>query len=138
MTSNFNDEDTPLDPAVERVRRKVMRLMGISVAIMMIGLMTVIGAIFYKISGSGSKKTVVASDSGHQVVMKQTGEIKSLDVLNSNITGTINLPAGTRLINTEFSNNRILLTIKSEEDETFLWIYDLAANRVFSRITVEN
>jgi hypothetical protein len=138
MTSNFNDEDAPLDPAVERVRRKVMRLMGISVAIMMVGLMAVIGAIFYKISGSGSKKTVVASDSDNQVVMAETGEIKSLDVINSNITGIIKLPTGTRLINTEFSNNRILLTLKSEEDELFLWIYDLAANRVFSRITVEN
>ncbi len=138
MTSNFNDDDAPLDPAVERVRRKVMRLMGISVAIMMIGLMAVIGAIFYKISGSGSKKTVVASEGDHQVVMTETGEIKSLDVINSNITGTIKLPAGARLINTEFSNNRILLTIKSDEDELFLWIYDLAANRVFSRITIEN
>ncbi|MCP4183877.1 MAG: hypothetical protein GY761_11265 [Hyphomicrobiales bacterium] len=138
MNSSFNDEDAPLDPAVEKVRRKVMRLMGISVAIMMIGLMAVIGAIFYKISVSGSKKTVVASEGDHRVVVTETGEIKSIDVINSNITGTIKLPAGARLTNTEFSNNRILLTIKSEENELFLWIYDLAANRVFSRITIEN
>jgi len=138
MNSNFNDEDAPLDPAVERVRRKVMRLMGVSVAIMMVGLMAVIGAIFYKISGSGSKKSVVTNDSDNQVIMTRTGEIKNIDAVNANITGTIKLPEGMRLVNTEFSNDRILLTIRSDEDELFLWIYDLAANRVFSRISVEN
>ena len=136
MNSNI-DEDAPLDPAVERVRRKVMRLMGISVASMMIGLMAVIGAIFYKISRSGSKKSVADSESDNQVVMTRTGEINSVDTINSNITGTIKLPAGTQLIKTEFSDNRILLTIKSDEGELYLWIYDLAANRIFSKITIE-
>ena len=68
MSLNANDDDAPLDPAVERVRRKVMRLMGISVAIMMVGLMAVIGAIFYKISSSGSEKTEITANAKNRHV----------------------------------------------------------------------
>jgi len=52
---NDTDEEQPLDPAMERVRRKMVRLMVISIGIMMVGLMAVLGAIVYKIGGSGEQ-----------------------------------------------------------------------------------
>ncbi|WP_425417242.1 hypothetical protein [Oricola indica] len=48
-----HDEEKPLDPAMERVRRKLARLMVVSIGIMLIGLMAVLGAVVYK-SGAGS------------------------------------------------------------------------------------
>lgn len=49
-----NGEDQkPLDPAMERVRRKLARLLAISIGTLLVGLMAVLGAIVYKSGGSG-------------------------------------------------------------------------------------
>lgn len=138
MNSKINDEDAPLDPAVEKVRRKVMRLMGISIAIMMVGLMAVIGAIFYKISGSGSKKTATEVVGDSKVGMLPSGEIRNIDAMGAVIAGNINLPDGSRVEKADLNNGQILLMIKSGEGELSLWIYDLAANRVFAKIAINN
>lgn len=138
MNSKINDEDAPLDPAVEKVRRKVMRLMGISIAIMMVGLMAVIGAIFYKISGSGSKKTTTEVVDDSKVAMLPSGEIRNIDAMGANIAGNINLPDGSKVVKADLNNGQILLMIKSGEGELSLWIYDLAAKRVFAKIAINN
>lgn len=130
-----NGEDAPLDPAVERVRRKMMRLMGISVAIMMIGLMAVIGAIFYKISQSGDEKseTVVAEEqsASKNMVLQSMGIDSSV-----NFTGDVALPAGTSILKTEMNSGQILMTIGDSSGPKHLWIYDLRTNRVFSKISI--
>lgn len=41
-------EERPLDPELEKVRRKMMRLLVVSIGIMMIGLMAVLAAVVYK------------------------------------------------------------------------------------------
>ncbi len=138
MNSNFNDEDAPLDPAVEKVRRKVMRLMGISIAIMMVGLMAVIGAIFYKISGSGGKKATTEVTADSKVVMLPSGEIRNIDAIGANIAGNINLPDGSTVVKADFDNGQIMLMIKAGEGDLSLWVYDLAAKRVFAKIVVNN
>ncbi len=138
MNSNFDDEDAPLDPAVEKVRRKVMRLMGISIAIMMVGLMAVIGAIFYKISGAGDKKITTEAEANSKIVMLPSGEIKNVEAIGANIVGDVNLPKGSSLVKADYADGRILLMIKSGEGDLSLWVYDLAANRVFAKIAINN
>ncbi|MEM0908294.1 MAG: hypothetical protein AAGJ94_13075 [Pseudomonadota bacterium] len=44
------DEEDELDPAMERVRRKLARLLFVSTGIMVIGLGAVIAGIFYRVS----------------------------------------------------------------------------------------
>ncbi len=138
MNSKFNDEDAPLDPAVEKVRRKVMRLMGISIAIMMVGLMAVIGAIFYKISNSGGKKTTNEAEGNGKVVMLPSGEIRNIDAKGADIAANIDLPDGSTVVKVDFDNGRILLMIRLEGGNHSLWVYDLAANRVFAKIAINN
>jgi len=120
MNSNPDSEEAPLDPAVERVRRKMMRLMGISVAIMMTGLMAVIGAIFYKISGSGDQPSAISGTT-------------DADVTN----GEIDLPSGSTIVKAELSGGQILLTLKTANEEIALWVYDMATNRVTARIAIK-
>jgi hypothetical protein len=51
MTKSATDDDqdeTPLDPAMENLRRKMVRLQIVSVAIMVVSLMAVFGAVVYK------------------------------------------------------------------------------------------
>ena len=53
--SKINEDDLdekPLDPEMEKVRRKMVRLLAVSIGIMFIGLMTVLGAIVYKFTSS--------------------------------------------------------------------------------------
>ena len=46
-----NDVDEkPLDPEVEKVRRKMVRLLAVSIGIMFIGVMAVLGAIVYRLA----------------------------------------------------------------------------------------
>ena len=50
--TKVNDDDLdekPLDPEMEKVRRKMVRLLAVSIGVMFIGLMAVLGAIVYKI-----------------------------------------------------------------------------------------
>jgi len=122
MNTGTNDEDAPLDPAVERVRRKMMRLMGISVAIMMVGLMAVIGAIFYKIYGSDEEN------------IAQTPAVEQKADGGSN--GNIDLPAGSKIVKAELSGGQILLTIEKREGGIAIWVYDMAGNQVTARIAV--
>lgn len=63
MTSSEDDE--PLDPAVERIRRKLARLLFVSFGVMLVGFAAVVIAIFYRIaqdSASPAAATPVALD----------------------------------------------------------------------------
>ena len=44
------DEEGELDPAMERVRRKLVRLLFVSSGIMVLGLAAVVAGIFYRVS----------------------------------------------------------------------------------------
>ncbi|MGL4404866.1 MAG: hypothetical protein ACRCT6_03840 [Notoacmeibacter sp.] len=59
MTEEIED-DKPLDPAIEAVRKRLARLMVVSIGIMMVGLLAVLGAIVYKTTG----RTEVSTGSG--------------------------------------------------------------------------
>lgn len=58
-TPQATEDEAPLDPAVEAVRRRLARLLGVSISIMMIGLLAVLGAIVYRMKDSGG--TVAAN-----------------------------------------------------------------------------
>ena len=78
------DDDKPLDPAMEKVRRKLARLMAVSIGIMLVGLMAVLGAVVYKSAGSG--------------------------VPQGTMEAVIDLPDGFTVSDTAVSDNRILFT----------------------------
>ena len=50
MADVNDDDEAPLDPATERLRRKMVRLLAVAVATMLIGVMAVLGAVVYKIN----------------------------------------------------------------------------------------
>jgi hypothetical protein len=57
MNSEPDDDqdEKPLDPAMEKVRRKMVRLLIVSVAIMVVSLMAVFGAVVYKTTRPSTK-----------------------------------------------------------------------------------
>ena len=53
-------DEAPLDPAVERVHRKLRRLLVVSGLIMVLGFVAVFATIIYRVAGSGSGAQVEA------------------------------------------------------------------------------
>ena len=54
MSSPEVEEEEPLDPAVERVRRKLVRLLMVSSGVMVLGFAAVAIAVFYRLSAPGT------------------------------------------------------------------------------------
>jgi hypothetical protein len=110
------DEDAPLDPAIERVRRRMMRLMAVSVGIMLIGLIAVVAAIVYKLSArSGAAVAAGAS-----------------------VERRMALPPGASIVSATLSGQDILFVIDPGRGEKQqYWVYRFGEDRVVARISID-
>ncbi|MGB8818355.1 MAG: fimbrial protein [Rhizobiaceae bacterium] len=126
MSSAALDEEPekPLDPAMEKVRRKMIRLLAISIAVMMAGLMAVLFAIVYKMNSKPPVAPVVAD----LATPSGAGEI----------SGSIALPAGAQINGQSLSGNRILFDLSLPDGARELAIFDIAANRFVARYALTN
>ena len=112
-----NDDEKPLDPAAERVRRKLVRFMAINLGILFLALMAVVAALVYKSMTVPPETPAVASD-----------------IRSSNVTsGRIFLPAGARLVSQSLSGNLLSLHVALARGGEAILIYDTAQGRVVSR-----
>ena len=60
-------EEAPLDPAVERVRAKLVRLMMLSIGTLLVGVLAVFGAVIYRASGDGASGEVATGATSLQL-----------------------------------------------------------------------
>ena len=127
---NAIDEDAPLDPATEKVRKKMVRLLATSIGIMMIGLMAVLGAIVYKVT---SDEDEVAADSGVVVSGQSTMSVPA----GISYEGKIELPPGAVITGSSLSGGQLMLQVRLPDETAELWLYDLETARVFGRITLQ-
>ncbi len=117
MGTQFEDEP-PLDPVLENVRRRLVRRMAWSLGIMMVGLMAVLGAIVYKISTPDDDTRVIA-----------LREPKTID---------IELEAGERVVQSQLDSGLVMLEIVAVSGDRSLRIIDLATGQVNTRINFES
>ncbi|MCB8837974.1 fimbrial protein [Aurantimonas sp. VKM B-3413] len=108
MTSRDEDEK-PLDPVQERLRRKMVRLLATSIGIMFIGVMAVLAAVVYKLSTSTDVKP---------------GAMIALD-----------LPAGASIEDMALDGDRALLRLRTSAGEE-LRLISLADGSLIERITL--
>ncbi len=94
------ENEEPLDPKVEAIRRKMMRLLMVSGGIMMVGLMTVLIAIVYKINQSPSVAVVAPNEVTPLVV-----------------------PAGSKIISMGYSRSQVILTLENADGARTIRIY---------------
>lgn len=111
-----NDEEKPLDPAAERVRRKLVRFMAINLGILFLALMAVVAALVYKSMTVSPAPPAVASD-----------------VPADATSGRISLPAGARLISQSLSGDRLSLHVALAGGGESILIYDTAQGRIVGR-----
>jgi len=112
------NDDKPLDPAVERVRRKMMRLMLVSIGIMMIGLMAVVGAIVYKL-GSSEAPPAAASEA-------PPGGFQS----------RLRLEEGSRIVAHSLSGEHLTLIAEDRAGRQSVILFDLASGEEAGRISI--
>ena len=131
MSDIQSDDDlaeAPLDPAAERVRRKLVRLLVISFGIMVLGLGAVIAAIVYKINerNEGSENTAAGMAAGP---MSARGVLSA----ETAVAGAIDLPAGARILASSLDGDNALITIALPDGAMQLLVIDLPSGKIFVR-----
>ncbi|MBB3147358.1 hypothetical protein FHS21_003778 [Phyllobacterium trifolii] len=124
INPDIDGDEQPLDPAMERVRRKMIRLLAVSIGIMVIGLMAVLTAIVYKISQPVPEvATAVRSEApGQPLGAALAGEAITLD-------------PGTRILSHNLANNTLSLETRLADGTRQILLYDIATKRVVARIS---
>lgn len=120
------DEEQPLDPVMERVRVKMVRLLGISIGLMLIALLTVLGAVIYKINQP--EKDNIAEN---QTNSSQAGHYSAAPILEAI---SVDLPDGAKISSSNLSGNRMSVNFELQDGSHQLWIVDLQTGEVISRI----
>jgi hypothetical protein len=116
----LNDEqEKPLDPAVENVRRKLVRFVAINLGLLFIALMAVVGALVYK-----------------SITATPPATVAETPPLQSVVEGAIPLPPGARIVSQSLSGNRISLELELSGGSRAIHIYDVASGRIVGRFAV--
>ena len=118
-----DEEEKPLDPNIDRLRRKLIRFMGINLGLIFLALMVVVGALVYK-SYRTPPASAPASDIPTPAGAAQTGDIV--------------LPVGARIVSQSLSGNRIAIDAELADGGHEIFVYDMAAQRIVGRYAVRN
>jgi hypothetical protein len=118
-----DEEEKPLDPAVEKVRRKLVRFVGINLGLLFIALMAVVAALVYK-SRTAPPASVVAEPGIEAPSPKGVAE------------GQIHLPAGAKIASQSLSGNHISLSLELPGGGRAIYLYDVAERKLVGRFSV--
>jgi hypothetical protein len=116
-----DQEEKPLDPALENVRRKMLRLQIVSIAIMVVSLMAVFGAIVYKTmrpapKAAGAMSVGVPSDAP--------------------VTATAALPSGFTVQSVALSGNQVLFYGATAAGQRQAIVFDYGVGRIVATISL--
>lgn len=118
-------EDKPLDPAMEKVRRKMIRLQIVSGSVMFISLMAVFGAVVYKAMGPSRTAPVTTSTSGAAVPA------------DAPVAATASLPQGFTIENVSFSGGDMLFYGRLANGTRKALVFNVQAGRFVADITID-
>ncbi|KEG20340.1 hypothetical protein H710_00415 [Bartonella bacilliformis Ver097] len=110
-------QEPPLNPTVERVRKKLMRLMIVSIAITIILILAVFAGVVYKI--------MIPEPRSHKISAPTQERLSPLykDHLHT-VHHTLSLPQGAKIISQSLAERMLSLQILMPDGQTKLMIYD--------------
>ncbi|WEZ82619.1 hypothetical protein P6U16_16395 [Rhizobium sp. 32-5/1] len=117
-------EEKPLDPAMENVRRKMIKLQVVSVGVMLVMLMAVLGAIVYK----------VTRPSGTPAAQTASLSVPS----DAPVAAVAALPTGFVVSDVALSGGQILFYGSLSGGERKALVFDIASGRIVADILVKN
>lgn len=110
---NFADDDEkPLDAAQLRLQAKLKRLLFWSTGVMVLGLVAVLSAIFYRVTKADVKPAVA---------------------WDRPIVAELPMPEGGRVVDTKLDGNRMTVTVESPKGAAIL-VVDLETMKVVRRL----
>jgi hypothetical protein len=116
---NFSDDDEkPLDPAVEKIRRKMVRLLVISSSVIVLGLMAVLFSIVYKANKNSAASQPIVTTGAPIAAAQQ-----------------VTLPAGFVLETTTVDGNRIWF-MGTANGKHLMVVYDISTGTTLTQVTV--
>jgi hypothetical protein len=115
-----DQDEKPLDPALENVRRKMVRLQIVSVAIMVVSLMAVFGAVVYKTMRPAPKAQAAASN------------IPS----DAPVAATAALPQGFSVQSVALSGSQVLFYGALASGQRQAIVFDYGVGRIVATITL--
>ena len=116
-------DEEPLDPVMENVRRKMVRLQLVSAGVMLVMLMAVLGAIVYKVTRPDP--AAVAQQGGVNVPS------------DAPLTGTVALPQGFTTNDVALSGNQILFFGTLADGSGKAIVFDITAGRIVADLDVK-
>lgn len=116
-----DEEEKPLDPAVEKVRRKLVRFVAINLGLLFIALMAVVGAVVYK-------SRITPPPAGEAGIEAPSPEGVA--------EGQISLPSGAKIVSQSLSGDRLSLSLELPDGGRAVYIYDVRSRRMVGRFTV--
>ena len=115
-------EEKPLDPALENVRRKMVRLQLVSAGIMFVSLMAVLAAVVYKATKTETRETAAST---------------SLAIpADQPLAVTASLPSGFTVQSTSLSGAQILFFGQMADGTRKALVFDITVGRVVADVTV--
>ncbi|PWL16899.1 hypothetical protein DKP76_15500 [Falsochrobactrum shanghaiense] len=127
--------EAPLDPAMEKVRRKMIRLLAVSIGVMLIGLMAVLVAVVYKINRAPDAAAVEEARSD---IPGQAAAVPALPEPVKLVESQIELAPGTRLLSQSLSGDQLSLETLLPDGGTEILVYDHRESRIIGRIKLGN
>lgn len=117
------DEEQPLDPASERLRRRLVRFMAINLAVVFGLLLIVVGALVYR-----NMRADPPAQPPEAGVRAPEGE--------GVLTGNIALPAGARIASQSLSGERLSVEAELSDGRRAIFLYDTRLARIIARFDV--
>lgn len=126
----FNDEEKPLDPATERVRRKLARVGAIFMGINIVALMAVLGAVVYKLGGYGEEDggQTGGSELGQHAVAGGAVPIEP------GFDAMVDIPDDARLVSVSETGGRAVLHLQLSDGGAEVWFFDLSTRQVAGKL----
>lgn len=123
---NFTDEqEAPLDPAFEKVRRKMVRLLVISSSVIIVGLMAVVFSIVYRVNRIPPATTTAAT--------APATEVDPVPATRQSLA----LPEGFTIESTSMSGNRVLLLGMGSDRRKRMIVYDIGTGKTVTDIEIQ-
>jgi len=117
------EEEKPLDPDIEKVRRRMVRFMGINLGLLFLALMVVVAALVYK-----SRKAAPPQPPAGEIPVPA----------GSPLSGDIVLPVGSKVVSQSLSGNRLSLDVELADGGRAIFVYDIAERRIVGRFAVRD
>lgn len=116
-----DEEDKPLDPNVDKLRRKLIRFMVVNLGLLFLALMVVVAALVYK-SYTAKPTAPIAGDIQTPAGAPQAGDIV--------------LPVGAKVLSQSLSGDRLSLEAELTDGSRAIFVYDIAERRMLGRYTL--